>query len=71
MGLSVRKDRQIKDDWYLETWDAQQHRTGGTGVNRPCNQMMPALCGVQMEKQRHQIKSFVCCLLINARLFMQ
>lgn len=38
MGLSVSKDRQIKDDWYLETF-AEQHGTGGTGVNRPCIQM--------------------------------
>ena len=40
MGLSVSKDRQIKDDWYLETF-AEQRRTGGTEVNRPCIQMPP------------------------------
>ncbi len=40
MGLSVSKGRHIKDDGYLESF-AEQHRTGGVEVNRPCIQMSP------------------------------
>ena len=63
MRLSVSKDRQIKDDWCLETLVPAQHTEQvGQELNAPCTNVA-ALCRVQMERHAEGIKRNGLCAI--------